>query len=196
MKKEIVLQSVMIFLSVFLGIMAGNWNQNRQDHQRTKNFIKNLIVEFESNKSKIEKSIPYHTKLESVGDSLFNNLSKAELSKPLMEIGGFSMVKQWKGLGLAPGENSVFQSGNYGGIFENIPIELLTKISKLKFYQDEYHRFSQSIGDKLLNINAETKLIDFAILIEILGSDMKNLEIGMVKAYQEVIDLMKTTKID
>ncbi len=199
-KSEYIFQSILIFVSVFLGIMASNWNDDFKQKRKTKQFLESLTAELESNQAKIEKSLTYHIEIGEVADSIINAMSKEELQQPIGESttfadSGFSIIPKWKGLGISPIETSVYESGITSGVFEQLPIDLLTKISKANTVQKEYIRFGHMVSEKLFDYNSETKTIDFFIIMKILGGDQVYLEKAMVRNYEKLIAELKKKEI-
>ncbi|MEO1263522.1 MAG: hypothetical protein AAFZ15_32220 [Bacteroidota bacterium] len=185
--KELLLQSFLIFLSVFLGIVASNWNEERRETKKTKSFLVNLTKEIKSNKKSIEKSIPYHKKIGEVYDSLYANMDKKTVQMDMVEFGGLHALPGWDGLRVASIEQSVYKSGMSVGVFENVSMELLTKIARVNSIENEYIRFYRSVSDKLLNYTADTKVLDYYVVLQILGKDLLYMENGMIKAYENLI---------
>ncbi|MDW7690296.1 hypothetical protein R9C00_23965 [Flammeovirgaceae bacterium SG7u.111] len=196
MKSEYIFQSLLIFASVFLGIMASNWNDDFKQKRKTKQFLESLTAELESNHAKIEKRLTYHIELGEVADSVMDSMSKEELQLPISASpsfadSGFSTIPKWQGLGISPIETAVYESGVTSGVFEHLPIDLLTKISTVNSMQNEYIRFGQILSEKLLNYNSDTKTIEFFIIMKILGGDQVHLEKAMVSNYEKLISELK-----
>jgi hypothetical protein len=196
MKKEYLIQAVFIFLSVFLGTMASNWNENYRESQRAKIFLKNLQKELKNNQEKLKKANVYHQSLKKVTDSLFVILKEKELYTPFFKSGGFQKIPHWKGLGTVAIEDDVYQSGVMSGIFENLPIETVSRISKVIIFQEEYTRFSRLISEKLLYISFDNKLIDFLLINSILGNDVARIEEQLAKSYEVLILELEKTEIE
>lgn len=196
MKKEYLIQAVFIFLSVFLGTMATNWNESYRESQRAKIFLKNLQKELKNNQEKVKKANIYHQRLKKNTDSLFMTLKEEQLYASFFKFGGFQKIPHWKGLGTVAIEDDVYQSGVMGGVFENIPIETVSKISKVIVFQEEYTRFSRLISEKLLYISFDNKLIDFLLINSILGNDVARIEEQLAKSYEVLILELEKTQVE
>ena len=186
-RKDYVFQSILIFLSVSLGIMAGNWNEDLKERRKTKVFLKNLVEELKTHKSLLEKRIPYHEKMQHTADSLFEVFDKADSVITFFTFGGMKNVPNWRGLGLVGLSHAVYESGVVSGVFEQIPIDLLSKISRMHLFEEEYTRFSHKLSERLLNLGVDTKMNDMVVLMSILGYDVYEMENSMIRAYNSVI---------
>lgn len=187
--KELLLQSLLIFLSVFLGIVASNWNEEKKEKNKTDIFLNNYKQEIEHNKKLLEQSAIYHKKLSGLTDSLFEEATRKSPGLTIGEFGPLNAVKGWKGLGIGSLEQSVYESAVVGGIFEHLSMDVLTRISKLNAIQKEYIRFTQSISDRLLAMGTTTQLVDFYIIIDILGNDLRYLE-------EKIVDIQSETLLE
>lgn len=52
-------QFIPIVLGVYVGILASNWNSNRVRIAEQKEFLNNLDLEIQSNRSKLEEALSY-----------------------------------------------------------------------------------------------------------------------------------------
>ena len=56
--KDIALQMIPVTLGVFLGIIAGDYNQSRNHIKQQKLFLENISYELKANSKKLEKAPP------------------------------------------------------------------------------------------------------------------------------------------
>ena len=126
-----ILQLVLIMAGVFLGIVAGNWNEQGKSKKLTRVTIYNLIKEMEGNKIRLTASVAYHEKLANITDSLMRSLKADQVSRSFHSSVGFPKIKGWTGPGMAQLENSVFETAKIGNAFTNIPLICWKKSSEL-----------------------------------------------------------------
>jgi hypothetical protein len=176
MKKEYIFQAVLTFISVFLAILAGNWNEDFKEYRQTQVFLQNLVAELKENKNRVEKSIPYHQKLGSVSDSLFLLANDNKIATNFMAFGGTQKIPNWRGMGFAGIDNSIYQSGLISGRLNNIPFDLLSKIAKIQAIQHEYTKFNQQLFEKMVAFNSETKTVEMLMITSVLGGEIYQIE--------------------
>lgn len=196
LKPEYIFQAFLIFLSVFLGTLMGNWNEKRKEQEKTKVFLEKYLKQLETNKELIKKTIPYHEIMRKTADSLLKNQTPDEQKKTLIEFGGLQVFPNWAGVQMAALDNSIYESGVVSGALDNVPIDLLIKINRIQSFQSEYIRFSRLLSEKLMSFGAETKTIEFIIFISILGSDTLILDKELVKAYEQMSKEIKKYSVE
>ncbi len=189
------LQAILVFFSVFLGILAGNWNSNRLEKAKSKKFLENLVVEYEKNRKQLELKLDYHQLLKNASDSIFSKMDAELAQLTLMDMGGFSQSPHWRGTGIGSLEQAVYNSGMHSNAFDHIPIEYLSQISRVHSYENEYHRFTESISDKLINLEGRSLYTDFLIIQSILGSDVLSIEKNLIKSYEVMEERLKDCSI-
>ena len=85
-------QFIPVILGVFLGILGSNWNTDRVQDAEQEEFVRNLYLELQSNKSKMEESLVYRK-------SIYSSAKKVrqELDPKILEA-KFWSVGHWKHL--------------------------------------------------------------------------------------------------
>ncbi|MEL6975971.1 MAG: hypothetical protein AAGL29_11320, partial [Bacteroidota bacterium] len=77
------------------------------------------------------------------------------------------------------------------GILKEFDIQFIQKISSAYVYQESYLSFGNSILNKAIATNSSTKLVDFLGIIELMNSDLLNLEKQLSENLKKVIEDLK-----
>lgn len=188
--KELVIQLIPIAIGVYLGIVAGNWNERYNHRQDQKVFLKNLVLELESNKRKIENAQAYHKKLGETMDSLYQIVEEEEWAKTFMKAGGFSFFPGWTGVRIPTLERSVYETGIVRNLMDDLEFGLINKIARTYSYQQNYKEITRPLTNRILNISHQTTLMEMAMVITFFGGDISLIEQNMVETYEAIIELL------
>ena len=195
--KEILLQLIPVAVGVYIGILAGNWNEQRGHQENQKIFLENVAKELASNKEKMVSAHAYHEKIGKNLDSLIQHLENTNpeiLNKSLLGEGGFKLIPGWYGVVIPGLESSIYQSGLISNAFSKMDFETITKISKAYSFQEEYKELTQPVIERLINTNPETTIMQAFSILTFITSDIKGLEAEMVRGYEEMIEFLEEKK--
>jgi hypothetical protein len=186
-----ILQLVLIMAGVFLGIVAGNWNEQGKSRKLTRLTVENLIKEMEGNRIQLKESVVYHFKLAHITDSLMTNLKKDQRYRSFYSSVGFYKIKGYTGPGIAQLETSVFETAKISNVFINIPIDLLEKIFRTYSYQEKYDEISKILLSRIATITWDTKTIDVYITLELIKGELSTVENKLMKEYEMTLEQLK-----
>lgn len=189
--REFMVQAVLIFLSVFLGIMASNWNQSLKDQKRAKLYLNSLLEEVKYNQEKIRNALPYHKRIGVVSDSIYQSLTKEALRAPLEDIGGFGAFPEWSGLRTVILDHAVYESGMATGLFENLELGLLLRITRVHSVEQLYLDISETILNNILSLKAQSSYSEFLSTIMILKTDIYGMEQNLNREYGYLITALE-----
>jgi len=186
--KEMIFQSILIFLSVFMGIVAGNWNETRKQQHKKEAFLQALLVEIKSNKTNVESYLKYHEVLAENFKCLMEEEDNINPQQTLAEFGGFMAFDGWRGVGISSIDNAVYQSGLTSSIFSDLPINLLTQISRNQSNREDYLQLIGNLMNKMIDIKQQDSVQNFFTIISVLAFEIPYLERIMLTEYTKIID--------
>lgn len=185
-------QAGLIFLSVFLGTIAADWNENRKEEARTTDFLVRLSEELSDNQKRIDSSMVYHSRFSKLSDSLFHLLAEKKIPSRFIEYGGTSKIPGWRGTGFAGLDHSIYQSGYLSGVVSNLPLDLLTQLSRLQKAQESYKKFTEELFQRIVNVKMDTETSEWVILLNFMGGDLLALEKRISGLNQDVLSRIRT----
>ena len=189
--KELFFQLIPVAVGVYLGILAGNCNENRMHQNQQNELLKNISLELKSNKEKLDVAYAYHMEIGEVADSILNNSPKEKLEQRFFENEGFFGIPGWRGVMIPPLEQSVFDSGIISNLMSGMDFKSLNKISKTYNQQKQYKEYCQVITQKFIStdVNVTTRFILNDLLI--LKYDILSMEGHLIKNIEEVIQYLE-----
>lgn len=189
--KELFFQLIPVAVGVYLGILAGNCNENRMHQNQQNELLKNISLELKSNKEKLDVAYAYHIKIGDIADSILNNSPKEKLEQRFFENEGFFGIPGWRGVMIPPLEQSVFDSGIISNLMSGMDFKSLNKISKTYNQQKQYKEYCQVITQKFIStdVNVTTRFILNDLLI--LKYDIPSMEGHLIKNIEEVIQYLE-----
>ena len=128
--KELLYQLIPVALGVFIGLLAGNWNDDRIHKNNQKEFMANLAKELEDNKTNLQTAHKYHKRIGTIVDSLFNISKKEELQKSFFNNGGFQKLPEWKGVHIPTMQNAVYTTGINSGLLNGLDFSKASAIGR------------------------------------------------------------------
>jgi len=189
------LQLIMVILGVFLGMMASNWNENRNlDHDR-ENLLKALKSELQDNlnylvQRKEKDIIPFYNSLDSISivlkktpDSLHVSFEKSSLSAKIPNFPGFGKSKF---------EDAMFQATKFSNMLSNIDIELLKQITKAYNLQYNIEDERKTISQKYMAINPKTKYSEMYNLMWHIMNEYFEEQYRLIDEYKTTINMIDT----
>lgn len=186
------LQLLIVAFGVFFALIVNDWSASQNQRSLKEKTVELLISELEFNRTKLESSIEYHLNLKKELPLLAKELDQKRMLESILVSGGvrFNQLPSWNGPGLVGLETAVYDGAIISGVFSTLDIQKLQAISGVYSKQKEYIRLSESVINKLLSMNSETKNIDMIILLELLVNDMTLLEKSLVSRIQTTIQIL------
>lgn len=187
-------QFIPVVLGVYIGIVASNWNENRVKKAEQDEFLKNLTLEIQANKSKLEESAAYRELIFLSGEKRRKELEPNVLTAGFWSAGGWNIVPGWEGLKIPTLENSVHQSGIMTNALSGLDFKLINTIARSYNHQEEYKVYAQKlILDNLTQLEGQVKTIE---VLNKLGvwHDVMNMEQDLLKQYDQTLEELKNTE--
>lgn len=154
-------QFIPVVLGVYIGIVASNWNENRVKEAEQEEFVKNLALEIQANKSKLEESAGYRELIFLSREKLRKELEPKVLEAGFWSAGGWDIVPGWEGLKIPTLESSVHQSGIMTNALSGLDFKVINTIARSYNHQEEYKVYAQKlILDNLTQLESQVKTIE------------------------------------
>ena len=188
------LEIVIVAFGVFLGVYFSDLNEIQSTKEEKEKSLTLILEELEYNQKLLEEQIDYHEKLKIQMDSVNNVLTDEDRFSSLADNKDFNLnnIKGWNGFQFARLRAVAFESAKISGILKEFDIQSIQKISSVYVYQESYLSFGKAILDKAIATNSSTKLVDFLGIIELMNSDLLNLEKHLSENLKKVIEDLKS----
>ncbi len=176
---------ILVAAGVYLGTIASNWNEQRNERIQQKDFLQKLSKELESNQKKLQSALAYREHILKTSNGLFQKLGKDTLQAPFWSKGGFQLIPGWKGVVIPTLENSVYQSGLISNTLRGLEFDDIHAIAQIYNNQEEYKLWTRTlIFDRITTIDGKTTTWEALSLLNA-WSDIVTLEKSMIKKYPE-----------
>jgi len=164
---------IIVAFGVFLGMFVSEWWGQKKMDSNVEKSLNNILNEMKSNRENIENAIDYHEKLKTTCDTLFGQLTKAEVLLPYYSNTKFkhNKIKGWRGFGFAGMEDIAFESTKISGVIQELDLDLIQLISSTYKHQKSNLGFSESTVNKMVNMDSNTKTLDVIGIIELIIYD-------------------------
>ena len=189
--KELLFQLIPVALGVYIGILAGNWNDDRKHRQNQKMFISNLAKELEDNQSSLLKAHEYHADIGIMADSIFNNSTKEALQISFFNNGGFQDLPEWSGINIPTMQDAVYTTGVNSGLLNGQDFNTASAIGRAYNMQGAFKDLTQPITVKAVNMNDQTSRREVFFLLSLIGNDVAGSEKVIASRLDETIELLK-----
>lgn len=168
-------QFIPVVLGVYIGIVASNWNENRVKKAEQDEFVKNLVLEIQVNKSRLEETLAYQEAIILAARKARKELDQQKLNAEFWSAGQWELLPGWEGVKIPALENSVHQSGIMTNALSGLDFVVINTIARSYNQQEDYKLWAHKL------------IIDN---ITQLGSDVKTAEVlTKLDVWQEVMDL-------
>lgn len=169
-----VLEFLIVTFGVFLGMYVNELQNDKKIHREKEKSIHHIVLELENNKKNVEEAITYHQSIKTEIDSIVQTIVKEDLFKTYVgnTIFRYNRIKGWNGVQLANLESIALDGAKISGIIKEYDIEIIKSISKVYSLQEDYSEFGVSIRNKMINLNASTKIIDVLGAIQLMTTDL------------------------
>lgn len=173
-------QFIPVVLGVYIGILAGNWNENRVKEAEQKEYVKNLKLEIQTNKLKLEEALAYQKAILQSARQVRVELPQEALESPFWTSGHWTIIPGWEGLKIPRLENAVHQSGIMANSLSGMQFRNIHTISQSFNHQEDYKMYVQRlILDNLTQLGNETKTVEVLNKLEV-WQDVINIEIELI----------------
>ena len=188
---ELLLQLIPVAIGVYIGIVAGNWNEQRNHRKNQQELLTNIAKELESNKKKLDRAYTYHHALWEKLDSIFEYAPAEQLDKPFFDNYGFQIIPGWTGVNIPTLETSVFETGIISNLISGMDFETVNRISKIYNYQKQYKEVLRPFTERIINVNNQSTTREMLTALLFLGSDVKEMEKSMSNNMEKMIKDLK-----
>ncbi len=162
------LEFLIVAFGVFLGVFVNDWNAQKKADENTEKTLSFILEEFDSNISKLETTLEYQDKILKSVDSTLVGLDRDDLEATYYTNRKFRFDKipYWRGFGFPRLGDIVYESAKINGVLQELDISTTKLIARLYEKQDGFIEFGESINNKILSMNSETKVVDILVLFE------------------------------
>ena len=186
---EAVLQLITVAVGVFLGVVASDWREERNQRAQQEEFLANLYQEISANRKKMEGTLAYHTMIIETSDRQLKELSQDILEKGFFEAGQWNLIPGWRGIENPILESAVYESGIIRNTFSDLDFTLISRVAQVYNFQKEYRNWYQML---IYDQMTETLKKDDATTSEVLSmisdwSDITNIDRGMLDLYDSAM---------
>lgn len=189
------LQLIMVILGVFLGMMASNWNDNRNLNTDRDNLLKALKSELQDNLNylslrKEKNIIPFYTSLDSISSILKN--TQDSLNPNYEKVSLADKIPNFPGFGKSKFEDAMFQATKFSNMLSNIDIELLKQITKAYNLQYNIEDERKMISQKYMAINPTTSYNEIHDLLWDIMKEYFEEQYRLIDIYKATINMINT----
>lgn len=165
---------LIVAFGVFLGIEVSEYKSEKKIKENVSESLNLIVKELQDNSQILEKSIIYHKKIKSGFDSLRAEIPIEKAYLPYFSNSVFkhNSIPGWNGLGIPGFEDIAYESAKIGGIFQEMDIEKIRLISNAYKKLNSNKDLGQSLTNKLIGIDSNTKILDVIGILELLTSDV------------------------
>jgi hypothetical protein len=184
---QMLMELTLVAMGVYLGIIASNWNDQRKDARKKREFIQVLVMEISANKQKLEQANQYRHEMLNTSNVLLQQFSSDTLAANFWEVGGFKIIPNWQGVNIPPLENSVYQSGLITNTLSGLDFTTLNEIAQVYSHQEEYKVWTRTlITDRILNVDANSTTRDVLSRIQP-WADIISMETEWINRYETAL---------
>ncbi|MEQ9441961.1 MAG: hypothetical protein RIG62_23170 [Cyclobacteriaceae bacterium] len=153
-------QLIPVALGVYLGIIASNWNDQRNQAALQQVFLQNLYLELSANQQKLKEASSYHEAMFQLSSTLLDHYSADTLQQGFWSLGGWRLLPGWEGLKIPTLESSVYETGTLQNTLLGLDFATINTIAQVYNLQGEYLAWANKlIFDRITTIkgNATTR---------------------------------------
>lgn len=192
--KKLLLQLIPVAVGVYIGIIAGNWNEAKSKKEQQNVFIEYVIKELESNKKEIQRAYDYHSEIAEVMDSIMNDITKEQLDQSFFQNGGFMGIPKWTGIGIPPVDDSIYQSGIISNSINGIDFNTIASINKMYAFLNEYKDITKPMINRIINSTPQTTTHEVFMCIEFFTTDVRSIEKMIIKRIDGIVEKLDKSK--
>ena len=121
------------------------------------------------------------------------NIDEDELSKPFLSELDFSVLPGWYGINIPTLENSVFESGIISNSLSDLDFKTINQIAMIYNSLKEYKEITKSLANRFINVNSQTSFREIILMVQILTTDIKEMEKNMALSSQKVANYLENS---
>jgi hypothetical protein len=164
--KEFLFQMIPVMLGVYLGIVAGNWNADKQHTQLKAQVLEKINTEVKSNKKRVENAIIYHKQLSDSVKIAFATIPPELLKLSVTELPDTIAQVFWQGTRTGTLKNSGYQTALATDVLANLDVNIVSLLADIESQQRNYEEVGSTYVNTIINKGGDTKLIDFLNFIK------------------------------
>lgn len=182
---------VLVAVGVYAGIVASNYNEERKETRRQREFLQTLALEIAANEHKLQQALAYREKILTASNRLREGLSQDTLKARFWSVGGFQLLKHWQGVYIPPLEKSVYESGLISNTLSGLDFPTIHAIAQVYTYQDEYKEWTRMlITDKIVPMSQDVTTQQVLANLQP-WADIMHTEKELIKKYQAALKQLK-----
>ena len=191
------IELLIVAFGVFLGIIVSEQRGQQKIEQDVNKAINYILEELEVNRQSLESTIAYHEMIKKNLKALKPTLSEQDQFKSFYSNENFSYqdIEGWQGIQLPFLESIAYEGAKISGMTQHMDLELLNIISRVYRYQEFNVELGESILQRMMKLDSDTKTIDAIWIVESLTGDVllneKNLLKLLDKSIGEIQKLQK-----
>lgn len=169
-----------VMLGVYLGLLANNWNNEKEERKQTEKALNNLSLEIEHNYLITKESLLYFKQLR---DTIYSLNNRNTLP---------SSFSFWKGLNPPLLKDASFQAASLSGVLSKFDIDLLQQLTSVYELQSDIelqsNNYVQSVTNKIGEENFTNE--KYLIILENYAHDQISSEEQLVKDLNNLTQLI------
>ena len=137
------IEFISIVMAIFLGFIAANWQEGRQNRKKAKDAMQMILAESKRNQAEVADKLPYYKRVLVEMDSLYQVDGIVDFS--------LNQLPSWNGMNPPFLQDAAFQLALSRGTLSHFDLETAEAISQLYEIQEA---FEQTVDFTTMNILA------------------------------------------
>ncbi|MEM7575341.1 MAG: hypothetical protein AAF433_20710 [Bacteroidota bacterium] len=189
---QLLFQLIPVAVGVYIGILAGNWNDARHAKATQNQFLKTLCLELDENRKLLEGAAEYHEILGQRIDSIREIASEDDMNLSVLGSGSFgSFIEGWRGIMIPSLERSIYDTGILANALVGLDFATINRISKVYNLQESYRTFAAPILERLLNMDLNTTRKEALLILSFITTDLNQMEFSLIQSYEQLMEYLK-----
>ena len=186
--KSSLLQIIPVMLGVFLGLLANNWNEERQSKQLETKVLQKIKEDISSNKKQLENVLEYHKSLADSAKAIFQIGSLEYLTATRFEARNMKGNNNfWKGTRTGTLRDAGYQTAIVSGALAKMDIELVSTLSEIHKAETHFNQLANNYLQNIINQNSETKVMDYLQFALTFSMDISIAEESLIELYNDAL---------
>ncbi len=188
---EYFLQLVIVVVGVFLGMLATDWSNARQQNKNQKLVLQSILKEMKINYAKVEQALAYHQKIFQAFDKVrakenYNDAKYKFNSENLRKF-----FPGWRGVNMPNLDSDMYEMAKYSNTMPGMPYKIQENLSRVYHYQSLYNQLADKVVGRFLQFNETTQLNESIGVIWIMREGGYAGELNAIKKYKTAISLIE-----
>ena len=177
---------VLIFVAVFLALLANNWQQSREHQAKTQEALRNFLSEIETNLKATQDVRAYHEQLAKQLDQFLSSSEPATEERIAREV-------HFTGIHPVDYEHTAYDLALATQALSYLPQDLAFDVSKVYKKQASFQNLENTFLAALYSAGAMStgNVKAFAGALRLYLGDVNVAEPALIDSYQKVIPLLK-----